>query len=352
VIAIPACDEEARIARCLDACLDSIVESGLTIELLVLVNGSTDSTVDRVAAWSTDRDYPVTIVEASFHTDAAHAGAARALALELAAVDIAPDTPLLTTDADASPPRDWVRRNLAHLADGARLVCGGIHLDPSEAVSLPDPLTDGGDVAERYKEAMRELENRLDPDFWNRWPHHGESSGASLALTCATLEAVGGIPFVACGEDRALAARLRGRGEYVCYADDISVAVSCRLSGRARGGMADTLRQRLFDPDPPCDEAYREAYRVERDARLAASVRRLWSRRSGRERLLLAHSVSPCVAERLATIDEVADVLAGCRALGSPSPLRSSDLRRELPVLLELIERTKRRESPWSTCPA
>lgn len=349
VIAIPARDESARIARCLDACLDSITESGLMVDVLVLVNGSRDDTIERVARWSRRRARVVTLVDVDFHPGAAHAGGARSLALSLAAAGVPADTPLLTTDADAAPAIDWVRRNLAHLLGGARLVCGAIRLDEREAARLPEPLTDVCDVTDRYQRATRELEQLLDPDPWNRWPHHGESGGASLALTRATLDAIGGVPFTPCGEDRALAARLRGRGECVRYADDVSVRVSCRLHGRAHGGMADTLRLRLFTLDPPCDAEYREAHRVELDARLAAVVRRLWSRRSGRERLLLSHGMSDGAAARLAGVDEVADVLQDCRAVGSPSRLRVGELRRELPRLLARLERARERTP---TCPA
>ena len=339
VIAIPACDEAVRIARCLDACDDSIVESGLRVELLVLVNNSVDGTGERVMAWSAGRGRPVTLVDVELFPDAAHAGAARGLALALAALGVPAATALLTTDADSVVAVDWVRRNVAHLADGAELVCGAIGTDAAEAVRLPRPLSDCADVAERYERATHELESRLDPDPWNRWPHHGTSGGASLALSADALARIGGVPFVACGEDRALAARVRGAGARVRYADDVAVTVSCRLHGRARGGMADTLRRRLLDPDPLCDAEFRTAERVRDDARLAAAVRHRWSARDERGRVLLEHGLDADAIERIAGIDVVADALAACRAATSPPRLRISDLRAELPALLALLGR-------------
>ena len=349
VIAVPARDESVRIGRCLEACRDSIAESGLSVELLVLVNCSVDGTSEQVMAWSHRRAHPVTLVEAEFHAETAHAGSARGLALASAAVGVLPETPLLTTDADALVARDWVRRNVRHLSGGARLVCGAIGFDSREATFLPASLVGGDGVVERYRRATRELEHLLDPDPSNHWPHHGVSGGASLALTRATLDAVGGVPLVSCGEDRALAALLRGRGECVRYADDVSVSVSCRLHGRARGGMADTLRLHLLGADPPCDEEFREAHRVERDARLAAAVRGGWARCAAREALLRSHAVPPSDARRLACVDEVADVLAACRRTGGSACLRVGDLRRELPRLLECLERARGRAV---ACPA
>ena len=352
VIAIPARDESARIERCLDACDRSIAESALRVELLVLVNGSSDDTNDRVAAWSGRRARPVTLVDVEFLPDSAHAGAARALALELAALGAAANVALLTTDADTVVAVDWVRRNVAHLLAGVGLVCGAIGVDAEEAARLPPPVSDCAVVAGRYQRAMRELESRLDPDPWNRWPHHGTSGGASLALTRATLAAARGVPVVPCGEDRALAARVRGMGVRVRYADDVAVTVSCRLHGRAHEGMAATLRRRLLDPDPPCDAEFRTAARVRDDARLAAAVRRRWSERDGRERLLRSHGLAPEAAGRIAAVDDVADALGACRAAVPAPPLRISDLRAELPALLELIGRTHRPRERVAACRA
>ena len=349
VVAVPARDESARIARCLDACADSIDESGRAVELLVLVNGSTDDTCARALAWSARRRRPLTLVDVAFLPGWAHAGAARGLALALAALDVPPATALLTTDADTVPALDWVRRNLEHLDAGVALVCGAIGVDPGEVARLPPASSDCADVAERYQRATREIESHLDPDPWNRWPHHGTSGGASLAIRRTTLEAVGGVPPIPCGEGRALAARVRGAGARVRYADDVVVTASCRLYGRAPGGMADTIRRRLFEVDPLCDAEFRTARRVADDARLAAALRRCWSRRDARVPLLLAHGLPSDRAAAIAGIDDVSDALQACRASGSAARLRVSTLRAELPVLLALLARAREEAS---TCRA
>jgi hypothetical protein len=111
-----------------------------------------------------------------------------------------------------------------------------------------------GQSEARYIRRILELNAHLDPSPLKPWPHHGIASGASFALRKSDYAAIGGLPTPACGEDRALAARVERLGGSVRYADGPPVSVSLRTDGRARGGMADTLRRRMFDLDAPCDE--------------------------------------------------------------------------------------------------
>lgn len=277
VIAVPARDECERIVACLSACALSVELSGLRARFLVLVNGSTDDTARCVRMWATHRQLPTTIVQVDFAPGLSHAGAARRLALELAGRGVAPGTTLLTTDADARPQIGWVTANLRHLHAGADLVCGAIRPMPSEAAQLPRRLERFGELEARYRAGVHELEHWLDPDPRNPWPHHGGASGASLAMRAGVLEAVGGVPLVPSGEDRALASRMRENDRIVVHADDVRVEVSCRAHGRAAGGMADTIRYRMADPDPWCDEAIRSARAVHARLLDRASLRALWA---------------------------------------------------------------------------
>ena len=63
--------------------------------------------------------------------------------------------------------------------------------------------------------------------------------------TSAYLE-VGGFADIATGEDRDIVRRLKNAGFGVRHPGDVSVAASCRLDGRASGGMADALRARAL----------------------------------------------------------------------------------------------------------
>ena len=59
--------------------------------------------------------------------------------------------------------------------------------------------------------------------------------------------------MLACGEDRTLVSRLTAAGARVRHCLRTRVITSCRLEGRAAGGAADTMRQRIADPESFCD---------------------------------------------------------------------------------------------------
>ena len=301
VVAIPARDEGERIVDCLSGCARSIGLSGLRASFVVLVNGSSDDTARRVRAWSARRHLPATVVELDFVPGLAHAGAARRLAVEIACRGARSDAIVMTTDADAVPLPGWVAANARHLAAGAALVCGQALPMAHEAARLPSRLERFARLEACYRRTTLELERLVDPDPRNRRSHHGTESGASLATRVRHLESVGGVPLVRCGEDRALASRMRASGLAVVHADDAAVEVSCRVHGRAAGGMADTLRHRLREPDPLCDETIESARAIHGRLARKALLRATWaSSRGARTEALERLGADPALARRLA----------------------------------------------------
>ena len=154
-------------------------------------------------------------------------------------------------------------------------VAGTIALDAAEAARLPPALRRREALEARYAGLLDRLAARIDPVAHDPWPAHGTQSGASIALRLAPYRAVGGVPLVSAGEDRALFAALARRDARIRHTPAARVVVSCRLDGRAAGGMADTMRQRLADPDHPVD------------ARLEAAIPALIRLRSRRALRLL-----------------------------------------------------------------
>jgi hypothetical protein len=59
------------------------------------------------------------------------------------------------------------------------------------------------------------------------------------------------------------------------------VVTSCRLEGRAAGGMADTMRQRIADPDAFCDPSLQHVLSAV-DRFLSRATLRRWHRRGHR----------------------------------------------------------------------
>ena len=339
-IVIPTRNEAARIAACLEHCRLSIQASGARVRLVVLVNNSSDESVAMAMAWAARQSVALDLVEVELAQSQAHAGGARRLAFDIGRQCVGARGVLMTTDADSRPAQNWVRANLEAVADGAALVCGRIALDVEEAAALPAGFLEAWAIEETYARAALELATLLDPDPHNPWPHHGQISGASLAVTAAAYDAVGGAPVVPFGEDRALAARIRAFDLPIRFCDEACVDTSCRLDGRAPGGMAATIRARLMEDDLHCDDRLEPALATFLRAQLRARLRRDWGKPAAVDGLL--HRLELCANGReealrhrhfgaaWASIEALAPVLRRVR-------LKRAELDRELPLLQRLV---------------
>ena len=247
VVAVPVKDEAERIGACLAAL------AGQADAVVLVVNNTSDATA------AIARGFGVEVIEVEFPPERASAGAARRMAMERAAVLAGEGGVLLTTDADGRVPLDWVAANLFHLRRGVDAVAGRAVLDSADAAAIPDRLHDDDALECAYAAALDEIASRVDPQAWDPWPRHSEHSGASIAVTVAAYRAVGGMPAAAIAEDRRFFAALRAAGMRVRHAPEIVVTVSGRTTGRAEGGMADTIWRRLGRADPYLDDALEPA---------------------------------------------------------------------------------------------
>jgi glycosyltransferase involved in cell wall biosynthesis len=272
IVAVPVRNEEERIAACLRA-IDS--QTGLapgSLGVVLFLNNCTDRTEAIVAELVPDLSIPVWILVETF--SGAHAGWARRRAMDAAAAWLGESGNagiILSTDADSRVPPNWVARNFAAIRGGADAVAGRVELDPAEAALLPPSLPARGKLEDLYDALITEAEARLDPDPHDPWPCHRTTIGATLAVTRAAYLQVGGMPEIPLGEDGAFIARLLEHGLRVRHATDVCVTISARLSGRAPGGVADTIRSRCEEPDALCDA------RMETFPR--AVLRYVWRRR-------------------------------------------------------------------------
>lgn len=274
-IGIPARDEERRIVPCLEACRIAMARWPRPGIIALLVNNSRDRTVVRALAWARRTGTPLQLAERHFPHETAHAGTARRAAFDLARGQVGTGGYLLATDADSRPDPDWVRASMGPLEAGrAAMVCGTIALDPPEFARLPAWVTHNGAVEDHYRRTELELTSLLDPDPVNPWPFHGTISGANLALSVAAYDRIGGAPIVPYGEDRALVRRFLDHDLPVFYSDASRVVTSCRLEGRAPGGMADTIASRLAGGQHWCDETLEPARQAWFRAHVRAQLRR------------------------------------------------------------------------------
>jgi hypothetical protein len=222
---------------------------GARLRILVLANNCTDATVATLRAMEQAGDIPglhLRVVEATIAPPDAHVGTARRRALDAGAAWLAEDSVvdgvLLSTDADAIAPSDWVRANLRALRH-AELVGGRLRLQ-EETQAIDPTLRALHDRIEEYWSAVRGLEEALDPPAHDPAPRHGDHVAASLSLRADLYQAVGGLPMLACGEDNALVSRVRRHGGRVRHCPHVSIAVSDRGIGRVQGGMATEMTRR------------------------------------------------------------------------------------------------------------
>ncbi|MBU8537834.1 glycosyltransferase [Falsiroseomonas tokyonensis] len=286
VIAIPARDEAAQLPACLAALAVQQGVAAADVAVLVMANNCTDDTAGLARALAPRLPFRLEVGECRLPPGRAHAGGARRAAMEAGAALFGADPPqgalLFSTDADGRATPGWIAANLAAFAAGADAVAGTYAPDPEEAALLPAPMRRREALESGYAALLEEMASLVDADPHDPWPRHAVHSGASIALRLSAYEAVGGLPEVPVGEDRALFAALQRAGLRVRHSPAARVIVSCRLQGRALGGMADTLRRRLAEPEAPADERLEPALAALLRLRCRNALRRL---HEGRPRL-------------------------------------------------------------------
>jgi glycosyltransferase involved in cell wall biosynthesis len=273
VVAIPVKDEANRIGGCLAALSRQSIPAN---HVVLLLNNCTDDTADIVRALP-QGPHQLHVIECELEGDSASAGVARGLAMNYA-TSLLSEGVLLTTDADAEVPENWVEANLRAIDEGADAVCGRAEIDPVEALLIPAHLHEDDAREVAYGRLLDEIASIVLPDPADPWPRHREESGASIAITVEMFRRIGGLPSRPSGEDRALIEMLRSLDALVRHDPHISVTVSGRIEGRARDGMADTMRRRIIQQDEFVDDSIEPAWAAFRRLRIKRRFRFLWRR--------------------------------------------------------------------------
>ncbi|MBW3096410.1 glycosyltransferase [Pseudohoeflea coraliihabitans] len=286
-VAIPARNEANHILACLSAVGNSIRKARRPIGVVLVVNNSTDLTAARAIDWLGRSGLPYRLVEVTMKPDQKGAGPPRRLALDLALGQTRQDAALFSTDADSVVDCDWIREGLREIAWRADVVCGAIG-PPDNGAGLPAGLAEKCAPELAYRPLTLEVSRLLDRREHDPRPAHDFVGGANLIFRRQAYEAVGGLPPLACSEDRAFVRAAERHDCKVVFSAAPRVATSQRLFGRARGGMADTLRERIHNCDPICDQDLEPA---------ETAIRRLWAR--GRLRRSANASVASTVLPAL-----------------------------------------------------
>jgi hypothetical protein len=362
VVAIPARDEANRVAACLGALARQEFPGGTKLDrnaigVVLLLNNCRDGTARIARGLAPQLPFHLAIEECQLPPELSHAGAARGLAMDAAADWLLGsglrDGYLLTTDADTCVAPDWIARQVAAFDRGADAVAGLVIDDPAEHRRLPSSLRQRGRLEARYGWLLTELEAMLDPDPCDPWPRHGMTAGASLGVRLCWYQKVGGVPLQPAGEDRALVQRLQGAGACVRHCVQTRVVTSCRLQGRAPGGMADTMRQRIAEPDAVCDATLEPvSSAVERYLWRAALRRQHRIGRFGRSRSWASSLAIP--ARSIERIVSLQNFEAAWQAIEAESGhlrsrlLRPADLPAQIILAKQVLRTLRDAEAAWA----
>ena len=256
-IAVPLKNEACCVLPMLRSLDEAAARYGGRAVVILLANDCTDASVELIARYRPrcmELDYRVV----SMLPGARHAGWARRLALDAAADRLTNDHDLLlSTDADTIVDPDWIVRTVAIIAQGYDAVAGHALTSREERNRLGIVARRRLDQIGRYYTALNYLRAHRNPEPGDPWPRHFYEGGASIALTLALYRRIGGAPTPALGEDRALFDLVRRHGGRIRHPVDVRVTTSCRIRGRAPGGMADALAHWITqDEDAPLHELY------------------------------------------------------------------------------------------------
>lgn len=227
IIVIPARDEAHRLPAALASCRIS------SLAAVVVANGCSDATA------VLSRDAGAFVIE----TPALEGGVGEARLIGLAAALEQGAEVLLTMDADCTLAPGSVAAVMRAL-DHADAVFGRVAPDAAEFARLPETVRRHG-MSEDRRDGLRALiDSATAACPWNPFPAHAQSPGALIAWHASVYRSVGGIDPVPCHEDRRMAAALARHDFRIARPWDAVSIASCRLRGRAPGGMADTIAAR------------------------------------------------------------------------------------------------------------
>ncbi len=263
LIAVPARSEARGMGTLLTGLRQAMAAGPGRTAIVLFANNCDDDTAAAVTELAPSLGLPLLLVVGRLQRPHAHVGLARRMAMDIALALGAPDCAILMTDADTRVGDGWVRELTAHLADGFDLVCGDFEIeDPAPAIRglQRHPLWR---METRYAALQNRVQHACDQVIGRQpvggvCPHYVEA-GANIGITARLYRRLGGLPPVACSEDRALVRAAELAGARICYTDRAPVRTSGRLDGRAAGGLAATLSRRLVDAVPTVDQRLRAA---------------------------------------------------------------------------------------------
>ena len=247
-VIIPARNEAERIGPCLDA-LAQQDRQGCAIH--VCVNNTDDATAEIVRDQARRHRLPLVLSE--LRLPRGGVGRARRLG-HLSAMRFSPGAAsLLSTDADCLAAPGWIAAMRAAL-ERHPAVLGRIEGLDDLAPELLDKVRRGGRVEDDYMRLSLEFA-RLVSQGGSEAIGLNTAGGANLGIRREIYRVVGGFRAMPCREDRDLIDRVIAAGHLPGRVEGALIRASMRPEGRAPGGMADKIAERLSGGDDGLDMA-------------------------------------------------------------------------------------------------
>ena len=246
-VVIPARNEANNLEPALDALRNQQQQTGVpvsmsTYEVLLLLNNCTDHSAAVAHAYQQRYpDFRLRVAVVLLPPDKANVGTARRMLMDAACQRLLQagqsDGIIASTDADTIVDANWIDQIQAEIERGCEVVGGRILTCPDGRLVRLNHLRDV-----TYRMLIAQLEACLDPQPADPWPRHFQHFGASLALTCAAYERVGGLPNVPHLEDEALYRALLRTDTPIRKSPQVRVTTSTRTMGRVDVGFSEQLR--------------------------------------------------------------------------------------------------------------
>lgn len=333
-ICVPVRNEARRLPFFL-ASIARLETSDLTQPIIFLALDSCSDTSEQVIRTAQNENplLDLRIVRLA-PCDEPNAGRARRAAMQAAYDQFRywPDARLLTTDADSLLATDWlVKHETAFVT--ADLIAGYAKRSKRRKDERRDEL-------EVYLERLHHVRRRIDPICYDAQDSHPYTSGASLGITLAAYNKIGGMPALPFGEDAAFVECARLSGLRVRQDKAVRVRTSARRRGRAINGLAAALKASdedarsgipflLENPWDACQHYARQAFSRTAYPRLLsradalshaaaadlppATVVSAWNAASSADAFIM-HAVPVASAKEPVTLSVARDLLANIEA--------------------------------------
>lgn len=351
VVAIPARDEAALIARCLNALAEQNTRTPFAVVLFL--NNCTDATADVVRGMADALPYPLYVHEAQLPPELSDAAWARRLAVNAACALASADGVVLSTDADSYAASTWISECEDAFAHGADVVCGFVAPDFTDAPSLDFESLRQGAMEYEYSQLATELVALVDPDPRDPWPRHKLETGANLGVRTRVLRALDGIPHICPGEDLAFVRMARRAGFTIRHAFRPHVTTSSRIDGRASGGWSADLRARATNTRGECHETLEPAARIMRRTLLRVKMREAYGTsafRAHTARMVRANEALGPILDA-PTFEQAWGALEDASSLLRQRPLMRTTLEANLVELRTLVERWRAQTGQHTLAP-